>query len=220
MAVSFTHTFSNGTTIDGTKLEDNVNNLRNYVNGGVSTSDFGSDFAEYYHMMKGSYIATPNIYELMTGPSMGHPDIPRAHGFSGKVLGGLNADDNYLPGNAISFYMEHSGDLFLSFNCYPRAMDSQTGASPQAGNFAVIQVNLDGVSQPETKCFFMAEVEPLGDTGHIPIWERRMPIHETVVLSNVSAGYHNIYLEIGMSNRQSVFKYISFDLQGHYDLVS
>ena len=66
----------------------------------------------------------------------------------------------------------------------------------------------------------MAEVEPLGDTGHIPIWERRMPIHETVVLSNVSAGYHNIYLEIGMSNRQSVFKYISFDLQGHYDLVS
>lgn len=220
MAVSFTNTFSNGTTIDATKLEENVNDLRNYVNGGISTSDFASDFAEYYHIMKGSFIATPSIYELITGPCVGHPDIPRAHAFSGKVLGALNADDNYVPGQAISFYMEEQGDLFLSFNCYPRAMDSQTGASPQAGDFAFIQVNLDGVSKPSTKCYFHAEVEPMGIHGNIPIWDRRMPIHETVVLQNVSSGYHNIYLEIGMSNRQSVFKYITFDLQGHYDLVS
>lgn len=220
MAVTFTNTFSNGTTIDATKLEENVNDLRNYVNGGVSTSDFAANSFDYYHIMKGSYISTPNIYEFTTGPSYGHPDAPRAHAFSGKTLGSVGALDNYLPGSGITFYMEESGDLFITFNCYPRGMDSQTTASPSAGDFGKIQINLDGAGYGETRMYFPTEVEPMGNTAHIPIWERRLPMADNIIIRNVSAGWHNIYLEIGMSNRQSVFKYITFDLQAHYDLVS
>ena len=91
MAYTAPNSFTGGNKIVASAVEQNIDVLQSYVNGGVSAIDIDTSALNnpfgLRHVMKGEYFALNNRYEFATGPVQGTLGSNQAAGHSANILG-------------------------------------------------------------------------------------------------------------------------------------
>ena len=122
MPYTATYTFSGATSISGSSLQANLDDMKEYVNGGVVTSDLktSSKWVESKHLMQGSYNPINNTMNFMSGVSGSNL---AADGLESWMLDTPTARDSPTspnkidyPDTAATFYLEKDADVLIRFH--------------------------------------------------------------------------------------------------------
>ena len=113
MALNIPNTFTGGTKIEAVKIQENVDAIKEYLNGGIATTDLTEDnWVATPNIMKGIYFSADNTYEMVSGLYKGIPnsEMPVFNpGYAGRFTGYVSAGP--VPGTGISFYLEKEADV-------------------------------------------------------------------------------------------------------------
>jgi len=215
MALSIPNTFTSGTTIEADKIQENVDAIKEYLQGEILTSDIGEDWVEPQHIMKGVYFSTNNTYEMVSGVHVGTPvsELPVWNpGYAGAWLGEGNVPGATPAG--ISFYIEKEADVFLQFQLSPRLPAFDASADGGA-----LEIRLDGAETNESQCRFSVEWDLIDNlaTGVDGFgFYRRRFYQSSMLFPVVSAGYHHISLYYRGSPTAVPLKFCSYSLKALY----
>ena len=221
MAYVAPNTFSNGTKIVAAQVEQNIDALHSYVNGGGNGSDWGNDWVKINHVMKGEYFPIINRYDMNTGISGGTLGSNEASGVGGKILGGITGAAETVPGTGYTFYLEEDADVFVQIHCFPRFYDgtdlAEIGLNGQR-NFATIVINGDAKAQ--TRNDFGTEGEFGGgngasNSGGIVGLERRRQMC-LIWTGFLNKGFHTIGARVDAGDEQYYLKFLQSTVQAYY----
>ena len=68
MALTIPNSYSTATKIEGVKIQENVDAIKKYLNGGILSGDISTaEWVDIRHIMKGVYLSTNNSYEMVSG---------------------------------------------------------------------------------------------------------------------------------------------------------
>jgi hypothetical protein len=221
MAYTAPNTFSAAAVINGSAVEQNIDVLQSYVNGGVSASDVNPQSGHEFglkHVMKGEYFPTNNRYEFSTGTNQGTLGSNNAGGFGANVIG-----DNVATGTGIDFYLEEDADLYVHITAYPRSLNSldlaEIGLSSKSTTISIIKVG-DAASKATTTNTFMTESEfgvgtGASNDGGIQGLERRRPF--TAMFSGYhTAGEHKYRLQVSTAERAVPLFFLQVNVYSYY----
>jgi len=226
MAYSKTHTFANGTTIVGSQVQTNIEDIQEYVNGLNVSGDFATDnWASNDFFVQGKYYPFGNYQEFITGTCKGgYPFYEHHPGMTLEAHG--NADPNTVglkPGVAgINFHMEQPGSVLLHLQIFPRVLcDSVETSLANIMDEAVksqIFIRFDGSVVARTRGFVREEMQPgLDATNGIPSWECNAPYQMNILRLGLSAGEHEFEIALGTNARQTYNKWFNYSLTAFYD---
>ena len=226
MAYTAPNSFSAGTKINGSQVEQNIDVLQSYVNGGVSAIDIDpTAFGNYFglkHVMKGEYFATNNRYEFATGVNQGTLGINNAGGYAANIIG-----DGTVSGTGIDFYLEEDADVFIHITAYPRPYNgtdiSEVGLNGGTTTFA-IQKTGEVASKATTLSFQMTESEfgvnsTASNSGGIYGAERRRPFYG-IFSGYHPAGNHSYYLVSSTTERSVPVFFYQVNVYAYYRYVT
>lgn len=226
MAYVVPNAFTNDTKIEAGKIQENNDAVRNYLNGGIATSDIqdSSQWAETKHFMKGLYHATDNSYEMLTGVYKGPAlvDLPTWHpGYAGKFLADTSDNPVACPNTGISFYLDEDADVMINWCVSPRGLALLVGSTDNA-EFRIV---LDDATHSTaynsyTQMWITKEKDliPTGVANDHPGFYRRRFYNQHTIFPNVTAGYHNIKLFVRSDLRAIPMKFCSYSLQAYYQV--
>tara|TARA_R110000823_G_scaffold192118_1_gene323808 strand:+ start:13783 stop:14463 length:681 start_codon:yes stop_codon:yes gene_type:complete len=224
MALTIPNTFSTNTKIEAVKMHENLEAVKDYVNGGMAVGDIqtAAPFAQSKHFMKGLYFPTDNHNEMLSGlyqgPSMS--DLPTFHpGYAGIFVADIagSAPPQAVPGAGISFYLEEEADVMFTASVSPRGLPLLAGTDG-----AALTAFLDTYSSANNNYSQMLlgkEDDPSVSSGagaDIPGFYRRRFYQVHTVFPTVSAGYHTIYLGCRSDLRAVSLKFYSYSVQCYY----
>jgi len=226
MAYSPTNVFANGTTIVSADVQENIEDIQEYVNGLNVSGDFATDnWANNDFFVQGKYYPFGNYQEFITGVCKGgypfyehHPGMTlQAHGDSKPQTVGIK------PGVAgINFYMEETGNVLLHLQIYPRVLchsvkHTRADIMDDAQN-TVIFIRFNGNVVTSTRGFVREELQPgLDATNGIPSWECNAPYQMNILIENVAKGEHEFEIALGTNARQTYNKWFNYSLTAYYD---
>lgn len=226
MALNIPNTFSAGTTIESGKIQQNVDALKEYVNGDILAGDIqtSSQWVQSKHIMRGLYFATNNTHEMVTGVYKGPTttDLPIFNpSYAGKYLAQPSVNPAPVAGSAISFYLEETADVYFSVNISPRGLPLLAGNA-----YFGLQYFLDDASGGEgfnnySQMWGEKELDlsvNSGLGGDTPGAYRRRYYQAHTIFANVAAGYHNIYLACRSDVRAIPLKFYTYTLQAVYQV--
>tara|TARA_R100000734_G_C3312690_1_gene103775 strand:+ start:985 stop:1641 length:657 start_codon:yes stop_codon:yes gene_type:complete len=216
MALTIPNSFTGGQKIEGVKIQENVDAIKKYLNGGIVSGDISTaEWVDVRHIMKGVYFSTNNSYEMVSGLQQGPPlsELPVFNpGYAGKVFGISNG--NPVPGGGISFYLEEEADVIFKYQISPRGLPLNAGVSG-----AALEVRLDDVVNNLSQNRFSKE-EDIGPQSGVSAdlvgFYRRRFYQVEVVFPVVSKGYHNIQLNYRGNLRAVPLKFCSYSLEAYY----
>ena len=219
MAYVVPNTFSDNTTIESDKVQENIDTLRNYINGNVAASDISTatEWAEPKHVMKGLYNPIQNRYEMQSGVVGGHPVFPIFHpGYFGArfhKFGGSGRET--VPNCSVDFYLETDAKVFFYYTISVRPLAPKDTSTPTQ---TLISLRLNGspINTSQNSIAELIEVNNSG-TANEPIvgpYRRRTYSFQTV--QDCSAG-ENFFELVGQSGSTSVpLKFYSYSIQAFY----
>ena len=226
MAYSPTNVFANGTTIVSADVQENIEDIQEYVNGLNVSGDFATDnWASNDFFVQGKYYPFGNYQEFITGTCKGgypfyknHPGITmQAHGTADPNTVGIK------PGVAgINFYMEEPGSVLLHLQIFPRVLNNSVETSladvmDDADN-TVIFIRFNGNVVTSTRGFVRQEMQPgLDATNKIPSWECNAPYQMNILKQGLSAGEHEFEIALGTNCRGTYNKWFNYSLTAYYD---
>tara|TARA_Y100000004_G_scaffold156137_1_gene181056 strand:+ start:3350 stop:4033 length:684 start_codon:yes stop_codon:yes gene_type:complete len=222
MAYTAPNTFSDGTKINGSQVEQNIDALQSYVNGGVSAVDIDPSALNNYfglkHVMKGEYIATNNRYEFATGVNQGTLGINQAGGYAANIIG-----DGSISGSGIDFYLEEDADVFVHITAYPRPYYGndldQLGLTSQRTSIAILKTG-DAASKATTLSAQMSESEfgvnaSASNDGGILGAERRRPFYG-IFSGYLPAGEHSYQIIASTAERSVPIFFYQINIYAYY----
>ena len=222
MAYTAPNTFSDGTKINGSSVEQNIDVLQSYVNGGVSASDIDptamSNYFGLKHIMKGEYIATNNRYEYATGVNQGKLGINQAGGYSANIIG-----DGSISGSGIDFYLEEDADVFVHITAYPRAYYGnnvdELGLTGQRTSIAILKTG-DAASKATTLASLFSESEfgvnaSASNDGGIYGAERRRPVY-AMFSGYLPTGEHSYQIIASTAERTVPIFFYQINIYAYY----
>lgn len=220
MALIIPNTFLAGTQIDAEDMQQNLDTVKKYLNGGIATGDIrtNSKWAETKHFMKGLYHPVTNTYEMMSGvfsgPSLN--DLPTFHpGYAGIFVADLSDNSAPAPGCGISFYLDEESDIMLEVCISPRGLAIDVSGN---SDFS-LDFRLDGATNNYSQCFFAKEkdLEVVAGLGNpIPGFYRRRLHMAHTIFPVVSAGHHTIQLFARSDARAIPLKFYSYSINAFY----
>tara|TARA_R100000152_G_C6780633_1_gene213631 strand:- start:1184 stop:1843 length:660 start_codon:yes stop_codon:yes gene_type:complete len=219
MAYVVPNAFSAGQTIESDKVIENIDALRNYINGSVAASDIstGSEWCEPKHVMKGLYNPIQNRYEMQSGISGGHPVFPIFHPgyFSSKFHDYGGSGRGIVPNMSVDFYLEADAKVFFYFTASVRPLAPLDTSTPTR---TLMGLRIDGTAINTAQNYFAEQIE-VNNSGAAeePIvspYRRRTWSFQTV--QELSAGEH--FFEItGQTGSSSVpIKFYTYSIQAFY----
>lgn len=217
MALTIPNTFTTLTKIEASKIQENVDAIKNYLNGGIVSADIrdNAQWVDIRHIMKGVYFSTNNSYEMVSGVQQGPPlsELPVFNpGYAGKVFG--ITDANPVPGGGISFYLEEPADIIFKYQVSPRGQPLLGGVD----GFA-LEVRLDDAVNNYSQGRFSKEDDITASTGvsadNVGFYRRRF-YQTQIVFPVVAKGYHNIQLNYRGESRAVPLKFCSYSLEAYY----
>lgn len=216
MALSIPNSFTTDTQVEGDKIQENVDAIKQYLNGGIVSGDIdNSQWVDIRHIMKGVYFSTNNSYEMVSGVQQGTPvsELPVFNpGYGGKVFGISNA--NPVPGGGVSFYLEEEADVIFKYQVSPRGLPLLGGVD----GFA-LETRLDDGVYNYTQNRHSKEDDITASTGtsaDLVGFYRRRFYQVEVVFPTVAAGYHHIQLNYRGEVRAVPLKFCSYSLEAYY----
>tara|TARA_R100000734_G_C3319028_1_gene114074 strand:- start:1957 stop:2637 length:681 start_codon:yes stop_codon:yes gene_type:complete len=221
MAYSAPNSFSTGNKINGSQVEQNIDVLQSYVNGGISSVDInpqsGHEFG-FKHVMKGEYFPINNSYEFATGINQGTLGNNNAGGYAADIIGDFKAS-----GTGIDFYLEEDADVYIHITCYPRTMSSlnaaQVGLSSRTTTMAVRKTS-EIASKAVSTSAFMTESEfgvgnGASNDGGIQGLERRRPAG-FFFSGYHAAGEHKYRLQVNTNDRSTALFFYQINVYAYY----
>ena len=222
MALSIPNTFSDGTPIEGTEQEENLQAVKQYINGGVISSDIKTNeqWASTKHFMKGIYFPTDNHNEMVSGLYKGPAitDLPTFNpGYTGKFISDFTAGNGEIPGTAISFFLEKEADIMLNINISPRGMPILVSSNDGAALTVILDGDTDGNNYGQMHLSKEVDLSPTSGTGaDIYGFYRRRYYQSHIIFPTVSAGYHSITLASRSNLRAVPLKFYTYSMQAFY----
>jgi hypothetical protein len=118
------NTFAAGVAISAPDLQENVDEMRDYVDGNVASADLAAtSWAKSKHIMRGHYNPIVNIHSFTTGLDGGQKAPDTALSFLGDGPTGRNAptspSDVVYPSTSIDFYLAENADVMFQFTAFP-----------------------------------------------------------------------------------------------------
>jgi hypothetical protein len=227
MALTIPNSFTNGTSIDATKIQANNDAIKLFVNGNIAAGDLKStNWCRTSNIMNGYYSAIINQFEFTTGLVQGGPELPRFHpgavsiaiGDADSVLTTEGSGLTLVPRTCISFNLEADAKVRYkcTFEMFP--LDDDTGTFSDISKSSLLMVTVDGVAQTRTKHIVQA-MQDVGSgegTGtYIPVYEGIRQFNTDITLS-LTKGEHEIAI-VAASNEQVTWvgRY-SISLEAYY----
>jgi hypothetical protein len=225
MAYAAPNAFAGGQYIGAKEVQENVDALRNYINGGMVTGDIYSigPWVKTQHIMKGEYTGINNTYEFRSGVSYGNLGVNPAGGIGSNFIGQTDPGNPQIAGTGFSFYCDERSDVTITLTAFPRAYSGDTGATVLTAGvtYLVLSSAETGTTYPYTGQTLMAEgefgVNPrTGAASHVgPGWERRRTYHTTFTLFNMAIGEHKFYMMASAGDRFIPWKYWKVTVQAY-----
>ena len=219
MALTIPNTFTTNTEIEADKMQENLDTIKEYLNGGIATGDIAAgEWAGTTNFMKGLYHPLNNSYEMMSGVFQGPSliDLPAFHpGYAGTFLASLGDSSTQGPGCGITFYLDEEADVYFKVQLSPRGLPVNVAAF---SDFS-LDFRLDGATNNYSQCFFGKELdlEPTSGAGNgIPGFYRRRYYQSHTIFPVVAAGHHNIELFARSDNRAVPLKFYSYTVSAYY----
>ena len=221
MAYVAPNTFSNGTKINGSDVDQNIDVLQSYVNGGVSNGDIigaSTTLFDFKHVMKGEYFPTNNSYEFPTGQNQGTLGINNPGGYAANILG-----NSAVTGTGIDFYLEEDADVFIMVTCYPRPYSgldlAEVGLNSRTTTFSIRKVG-DAASKATTTTALMTESEfgvgnGASNDGGIYGAERRRPFY-AIFEQFLTAGNHSYRITSSAGERSVPIFFYQVNVYSYY----
>ena len=231
MSYSAPNTFSAGAKIVGADVEQNIDVLQSYVNGGISAGDIDptalSNTFGLRHVMKGEYLAINNRYEFSTGLVQGTLGSNPTGGYAGNIIGDTSGQQVSASGTGIDFYLEEDADVFIQVTLYPRPYSgSNTAEVGLAGKTTTIAIKRVGnaASFATTTGALMTESEfgvssTASNDGGIYGLERRKPFYANYY-EFLTAGEHKYNLRIGSAERSVPLFFVQVNVYAYYRHVT
>jgi hypothetical protein len=219
MAYVVPNSFTTNTTIESDKVQENIDEIRNYLNGNVAASDIStaSQWAAPKHVMKGLYNPINNRYEMQSGLVGGHPVFPYFHpGYFGSKFHDYGGSGRgVVPNCGVDFYLEADAKVLFYFTISPRPLAPKDTSSPA---ITLISLRIDGGAINTSQNSFAAQIE-VNNSGAAeePIVSRyRRRTYSFQTVQELSAGEHFFQL-VGQSGSSSVpMKFYSYSIQAFY----
>lgn len=166
-----TKTFTAATAISAADIQENLDGVRDYLDGSIVPADIAPDgWVESRHIMRGHYNPISNIHDFATGASGGYTSGAEELSWMGNGPTSRNAPTSditvYLPKTAVTFYLEASADVLFTFYGRPTIpIDLGTGGT--AGTPSNAWICLDGAQQNVTKMSVSGDgdVSAIGGAG-------------------------------------------------------
>ena len=219
MALTIPNTFTTKTEIEADKMQENLDTIKEYLNGGIATGDIAAgEWAGTTNFMKGLYHPLNNSYEMMSGVFQGPSliDLPAFHpGYAGTFLASLGDSSTQGPGCGITFYLDEEADVYFKVQLSPRGLPVNVAAFSDVS----LDFRLDGATNNYSQCFFGKELdlEPTSGAGNgIPGFYRRRYYQSHTIFPVVAAGHHNIELFARSDNRAVPLKFYSYTVSAYY----
>jgi hypothetical protein len=227
MAYTAPNSFSVGAKIVASAVEQNIDVLQSYVNGGVSSVDIDTSALNnpfgLRHVMKGEYFALNNRYEFATGPVQGTLGSNQAAGHSANILGNTTGQQVSASGTGIDFYLEEDADVFVHITAYPRQYNggnsAEVGLAGRTTTFTLKRTG-DPVLKKTTQGVNFTESEfgvssTASNDGGIYALERRRPYY-AMHQEFLTAGEYSYSLRIGSNERTVPIHYYQINIYAYY----
>ena len=227
MSYTAPNSFSDGQVINGSSVEQNIDALQSYMNGGISAGDIdptalNNDFG-LKHVMKGEYFAINNRYEFATGLVQGTLGSNPTGGYGGNIIGDTSGQQVSASGTGIDFYLEEDADVFIQVTLYPRTYSGSNLAEVGlSGKTTTIAIKRDGdqAAFATTTAAFMTESEfgvssTASNDGGIYGLERRRPYYGNYY-EFLNAGEHKYNLRIGSAERSVPLFFVQVNVYAYY----
>jgi hypothetical protein len=112
----------------GQGVQDNLDKMRNYVDGGVIAADIAADgWVQSKHIMRGHYDPIVNMHSFVSGLDGGQVADDTQLSFLGDGPTGRNNPNTPTkkpyPNTTVEFYLEDNADVMFQFSAYPHTPD-------------------------------------------------------------------------------------------------
>ena len=136
----------------GQGVQDNLDKMKNYIDGGVIAADIESDnWVQAKHIVRGHYNPITNMHTLTTGLDGGYSSGPGEMSFVGDGPTGRGAPstptDMNFSNTGMSFFLRSAADIMFQFTAYPITPSIKNIDSP----ITKATVYVDGVKLYETQ---------------------------------------------------------------------
>lgn len=212
MAYSKPNTFATGDLLDATKVEENNEALRKYLNAQIVSGDVSADTLAPEHLMKGTYNALQNQYQMISGLIGGQNYLLANREVTGicHAPTGINApvDPTYvwLANGGITFYLEEDADCLFQWYAQPYTTPIDNSRYRAARFYISIDDQVIYTTRQKT---FMEESFP---------YKTRNYTSNFHVAKGLSAGYHTFALKGFTTETYSMFISWGFTLEAFYKL--
>ena len=218
MSYTAPNTFTASTVIESAKVQENIDELRNYVNGEIVSTDLSTaEWVEPKHIMKGLYNPIINRYAMESGLCGGHPTFPVFHpGYFGERYHSLGGSGRAtLPNCSVEFYLEAPAKVLFYYTISPRPLAPLDTSTPTRLSIS-LRVNGSAVNTAQNTFTEQIEMNTTGgvNEGIVSPYRRRTYSFQTI--QELPAGEHNFEL-VGQSGSTSVpLKFYTYSIQAFY----
>jgi hypothetical protein len=185
--------FTGATTIVAEDVQENIDELRDYISGGLRATDFQTtSWAGPRHIMRGRYDPIVNSHRFTSGVNAGRNSEPNEMSWVNKgstdAAGGSSPSYNYLPNSAVTFHLEASAHVILQF--YASPVCPLWGASKRSR----IYLALDDTRILMTRNTIRSESPAFGPTVAYPGEHQSRNNFAGFHMATLSAGTHSLSL--------------------------
>jgi len=207
------------TNAGGQGVQDNLDKMKNYVDGGVAVSDMAADgWVQPKHIMRGHYNPIVNMHSFVSGLNGGFISNENEFSFvaDGPTARGAptNPEQTTFSNTGTSFFLRATADVLFQFTAYPITPSVQ-GLNEKPLTKA--SVYIDGVRAFQTQ----VATRHITDSGSHQASDFWLPHNWNVwsgffMSSGLGQGEHTITIRGQTEGRYSYLMNFSVSLEAFY----
>ena len=204
----------------GEGLQNNLNKMRDYVDGGVAAGDLATDgWVDAKHVMRGHYNPIVNMHTFATGLDGGYSSATDEMSFVGDGPTGRGAPDNPVdmnfPNTGTSFFLRSAADVMFQFTAYPITPSINTSLVISPLTKATVYV--DGVKAYQTQVATRHIIDNAQHQGTDFWLAHNFNVWSGFFISkNLGEGEHTITIRGETEGRYSFLMNFSVSLEAFY----
>lgn len=202
----------------GQGVQDNLDKMRNYVDGGVAAADIAADgWVQSKHIMRGHYNPIVNIHSFVSGLDGGQTSSDDQLSFIGDGPTARNNSSGTPPRQAypnttVEFYLEGNADVMFQFSAYPHTPDMDSFNSNYSSRLFIY------LDETEIVASRALTTHVASSAGRVPkqLAHYQNPWSGFYIAKNLSAGEHSLGLRGFTRAKYSFLTKWSISLEAFY----
>ena len=212
MAYTVANTFSAAAVIASADLQENLDDMKKYVDGTAVVGDLQTSpaWVGARHLVRGTYNAITNQYAMTSGVTGGFASHDDDFAYLGDGptarLDPANPERVAYPNTGSTFYLESAADVLFQFHSHPVSPNIATAFGVSRLYVALDGNHLDNTKQWTTNYQIASQHR----------YRRQNWWHGFYLTKNLAAGWHDVQL-VGYTTANFVYlKNWSMSLEAYY----